>query len=136
MAEIVNLRGESLGVATAALKPATRIEDLAQQFVAALEDAIAGWPVKREEIFRIGVGLPGIVDSRTGIVEQIITFEPARATSGKSSRARSGFRRWWTTTSTCLPARSTGTVQVPMPTISPSSMSILPSARRFTGAGN
>lgn len=82
VAEIVNLRGESLGVATAELKPATRIEDLAQQFVAALEDAIAGWPVKREEIFRIGVGLPGIVDSRTGIVEQIITFEPGPCNFG------------------------------------------------------
>lgn len=76
LTEIVNLRGESLGASTAMLRTATRIEDLAGQFIMALENAIAGWDVRREDIFRIGVGLPGIVDSRTGIVEQIVTYEP------------------------------------------------------------
>lgn len=76
LTEIVNLRGESLGVSTAKLQTATRIEDLAGQFAAVLENAISGWQVRREDIFRIGVGLPGIVDSRTGSVEQIVTYEP------------------------------------------------------------
>lgn len=74
--EIVNLRGESLGISTVELGPTTRIEELAEQFVAALEKAIEGWHVSREEIFRVGIGLPGIVDSRTGIVEQIVTLKP------------------------------------------------------------
>lgn len=74
--ELVNLAGESLAISTAVLHPVTRIEDLAVQFVAALEDAITRWPVRKEEIFRIGVGIPGIVDSRSGVVEQIISFEP------------------------------------------------------------
>lgn len=74
--EIVNLRGESLAVSTALLTPTTSIADFARQFVAALETAIAGWPVRREDIYRIGVGIPAVVDNRTGIVEQILTFEP------------------------------------------------------------
>ncbi|WP_404477929.1 ROK family protein [Novosphingobium sp. BL-52-GroH] len=76
LTEIVNLRGESLGGAKARLATTTRIENLAEQFVAALENAIGQSQVRREDIFRIGIGLPGIVDSRTGTVEQIVTFEP------------------------------------------------------------
>jgi len=75
LTEIVNLRGESLGFAKAALTRDTTIEGLARQFITALEQALAEWDVPREEIYRIGIGIPGIVNNRTGIVEHIISLE-------------------------------------------------------------
>lgn len=76
MTELVNLRGDSLAVSTSSLRKVTKIKDLAHQFVHALKCALSEWSVNREDIFRIGVGIPGVVDNRTGWVEQIISFEP------------------------------------------------------------
>ena len=74
LAEVADLRGQSVASHTAAFIPTTRLEDVAAQFAALIDRTIAASPIARQEIAQIGIGLPAIVDSRAGIVSQFETF--------------------------------------------------------------
>jgi predicted NBD/HSP70 family sugar kinase len=74
--EIVNLRGESMARFSSRLEPTTRLDDLARQFARALNRALDNSPIGREAIYRVGIGLPAVVDNRSGVVEFMVTFDP------------------------------------------------------------
>ncbi|MDF0541660.1 ROK family protein [Sphingobium sp. H39-3-25] len=74
--EIVNLRGESMARFSSRLAPTTRLADLAGQFADALNRALDESPIAREAIYRVGIGLPAVVDNRAGVVECMATFDP------------------------------------------------------------
>jgi predicted NBD/HSP70 family sugar kinase len=73
--EIVDLRGSCVASHQATVAVTTRLEHLAQQFSAALAEAIEASPIPRENISQIGIGLPAIVDSPAGVVAFFETFE-------------------------------------------------------------
>lgn len=77
LAEIANLRGESVFAYSEALSQTASLEGLARQFSDVTTRAIADSPVGRESIAQVGIGLPAIVDSREGIVRFIEVFEGA-----------------------------------------------------------
>lgn len=58
--------------------PAT-IEELAEGIATALSEAIAQSPFSVEQISRVGVAIPGIVDSRNGIVHYVTSLAPEPA---------------------------------------------------------
>lgn len=76
MAEVVDLRGQPVGPAQIApYAPTPDPEKLAGQFSRLLAQAIAASPIPREHIAQIGIGVPAIVESRTGIIKFFETFE-------------------------------------------------------------
>lgn len=75
LAEVADLRGRSVASHVAASVPTTRLEDLAAQFSALIDQVIAASPIARKNIAQIGIGLPAIVDSRTGVISLFETFE-------------------------------------------------------------
>jgi predicted NBD/HSP70 family sugar kinase/translation initiation factor IF-1 len=74
--EIVNLRGESLSQTTSPLSATTNLEDLARQCAQAVARAIDSSDFERGAIYRIGIGLPAVVDNLRGVVEHMVTFDP------------------------------------------------------------
>lgn len=75
VAEIVDLRGRIIASHTGAFDPTPRLENLVKQFSNVIAEAIAASGIPRERISQIGIGLPAMVDSRTGVVEFFETFE-------------------------------------------------------------
>ncbi|MCW1429494.1 ROK family transcriptional regulator [Novosphingobium sp. JCM 18896] len=76
-AEIVDLRGQSVSSHSAPAPPTRSLEDLAQAFCRTIAEAIAASPIPRTAISQVGIGLPAIVVSQTGMVELFETFEGA-----------------------------------------------------------
>lgn len=76
MAEIVDLRGQPVGAThVAPFAPTPDLEKLAEQFAQLIAQAIAASPVPRERIAQIGIGVPAIVESQTGVIRFFETFE-------------------------------------------------------------
>lgn len=75
LAEIVDLRGESVSSHERPFVPTSRLDDLARQFSGVIAEAIAASPIPRDSIAQIGIGLPAIVDSSAGVVSFLETFE-------------------------------------------------------------
>ncbi|HEX8059092.1 MAG TPA: ROK family transcriptional regulator [Novosphingobium sp.] len=74
--EIVDLRGQPIGPAhIAQYAPTPDPAVLAEQFAELITQAIAASPVPRDSIAQIGIGVPAIVESRTGIIKFFETFE-------------------------------------------------------------
>jgi len=77
LAEIVDLRGQSVSSHVADAPPLRRLADLAEAFSATIATAIAAGPIPRAQISQVGIGLPAIVVGETGVVELFETFEGA-----------------------------------------------------------
>jgi predicted NBD/HSP70 family sugar kinase len=70
IAEIVDLRGQAVAPALVApYVPTAEPEELARQFVRIIAEAIAASFIAPEGIAQIGIGVPAIVDSNTGVIE-------------------------------------------------------------------
>lgn len=77
LAEIANLRGESIFAYSEPVLPAAHLDGLARQFADVAARTIANSPINHEDIAQAGIGLPAIVDSRTGVVRFMEVFEGA-----------------------------------------------------------
>ena len=76
MAEIVDLRGRPVAPARMSpFHPTSRPAELARQFSRLITQAIAASPVPHTGIAQIGIGLPAIVESRSGVIRFFETFE-------------------------------------------------------------
>lgn len=73
IAEIVNLRGESVFTCSEYIRPTSRLTNLADQFVEIVTRTIDESPIA-VRISQIGIGLPAIIDYNKGIVEFLETF--------------------------------------------------------------
>lgn len=76
IAEIVNLKGESIHRYDAPSRHTGQLADLADEMADAVEAAIATSGVARSAIAQVGIGLPAIVDSERGVILHFETFEP------------------------------------------------------------
>jgi predicted NBD/HSP70 family sugar kinase len=74
LAEIANLKGESIHSHAVPLTQTVQPECLAEQFAAVIDQAIAQSPIARERIAQVGIGLPAMVDSRAGEIRFLETF--------------------------------------------------------------
>lgn len=74
--EIVDLRGQSVFPFSEPARLTARFADVAGQFVEVIARAIATCPIPNERISQVGIGLPAILDNRSGVVEFLETFEP------------------------------------------------------------
>lgn len=74
LAEVADLRGRIVASHAAAFVPTARLDELAAQFSALIDQTIAASPIARKNIAQIGIGLPAIIDSRAGIVSFFETF--------------------------------------------------------------
>lgn len=72
---IVNLKGESRFTHSEALPPTSRLDERARQMAEIVGKALAASPFSKDEIGHVGVGLPAIVDFRSGMVEYMATFD-------------------------------------------------------------
>jgi predicted NBD/HSP70 family sugar kinase len=77
LAEISNLRGDSIFAYSEPLSQETRLDALARQFADVTASAIAASPVATSDISLVGLGLPAILDNRTGVVQFIEVFQGA-----------------------------------------------------------
>lgn len=76
IAEVVNLKGESIHRYDAPSRHTGRLADLAVEMADAVEAAIATSGVARSAIAQVGIALPAIVDGERGTVLHFETFEP------------------------------------------------------------
>jgi predicted NBD/HSP70 family sugar kinase len=74
LAEVADLRGQSVAAGSAAFQGTASLKNLARQFSDLIRNVIAASPITPDRIAQIGIGLPAIVDSRTGVVEFFETF--------------------------------------------------------------
>lgn len=74
LAEVADLRGQSIASSSAVFHGTAGLENLARQFAGVVRGAIAASPIAPDRIAQIGIGLPAIVDSRSGVVEFFETF--------------------------------------------------------------
>lgn len=77
LAEIVDLRGQSVFAHSTATPPMRRLDELARAFCRTITEAIDASPIAHGAISQVGIGLPAIVVSHTGMVELFETFEGA-----------------------------------------------------------
>ncbi len=71
---IVNLRGDLLFSESPRLSYTTTLENIAIQIADAIEAAIATSPFSKTEIDRVGIGLPGVIDSAEGMLHWLQTY--------------------------------------------------------------
>ena len=76
LVDIVDLNGTCVYSSAATLRGTHQLADLAQQISDVLHDAITASNVPRDAIAMVGIGLPAILDNRTGVVLMLETFEP------------------------------------------------------------
>jgi predicted NBD/HSP70 family sugar kinase len=74
--EINNLRGEKLFVRSAPLSRSPSVEALAEQIADLLHDTIAASPFDKAAIHSIGVALPALVDSDSGVLHWLQSYPP------------------------------------------------------------
>lgn len=75
IAEIADLRGQSVATGTNRLEITRSIADLASQFARLIDEVIGASPVPRAKIAQIGIGLPAMVNADSGVVEFFETLE-------------------------------------------------------------
>lgn len=73
-AAFVDLAGNLLHSGEALLKPAATLDAYAEAIANAVAEAIATSPFARSEVSRVGISLPGVVDTHRGIVHYVTTF--------------------------------------------------------------
>ncbi len=67
--EIVDLRAQTLSSHCTKPCSSKSVAELSQQFAQAISTSIATSPVSVEDIAHVGIGLPAIIDSRSGVVK-------------------------------------------------------------------
>lgn len=75
-AEVCNMRGDRLFAHTAPLRLPARLQDLAETIANILQDAIELSGVDRTLIHSIGVALPAVVDSISGVLHWLLPSPP------------------------------------------------------------
>lgn len=75
--QLVDLKGEPVHVSRIHFTRTDSLADLARQYADAIAQTIASGPVAMDRIAQTGIGLPAIVNARTGVVELLETFRGA-----------------------------------------------------------
>ncbi|MDE2596432.1 MAG: ROK family transcriptional regulator [Sphingomonadales bacterium] len=76
LVDIIDLNGNCVSSTSTMLRGTQQLADLADQISGVLRDAIAASPVAHDAIAMVGIGLPAVLDNRTGTVLMLETFEP------------------------------------------------------------
>lgn len=77
--EINNLRGEKLFVRSAPISLPPTVEQFVEQIADILAETIAASPFERAAIHSIGLALPALIDSDSGVLHWLQTFPPQPA---------------------------------------------------------
>ena len=72
--EIVNLRGDRIFSREEPIKRVASLEAWGRQLAALIEETIGASPVPREQISRVGIVIPGVVDNVRGVVHWLMSF--------------------------------------------------------------
>lgn len=91
IAELVNLRGETILTGGEPVRPATRLDALAAQFAEVVTKLVQQAAIPNR-IAQIGIGLPAMVDHPGGTVEFLETFEDAPFAFAAHVEALTGIR--------------------------------------------
>ncbi|MCE7797215.1 ROK family transcriptional regulator [Sphingobium sufflavum] len=78
LVEILDLTGRAIFSQTRPLTDTRSLAVLAAQFATVLAEVIAASPLDIHAIAQVGIGLPAMVDNRTGVVEYMATFSGGR----------------------------------------------------------
>lgn len=74
--QIVDLRGAPVFFRTALIRPTDSLEEFADEIGRLAEEAVAASGLRRSQIRRAGIALPGLIDSVTGVLHWMHTFPP------------------------------------------------------------
>ena len=72
--EIVDLRGDPVFTRVAPIKRVKTLKAWSRQIAAIIDESIESSPLSRQDIFRIGVLVQGVVDNSRGVVHWLATF--------------------------------------------------------------
>ena len=100
--EIVDMRGTCVHSFARATRFTPKLDELAQQFAETLAEAIAASAAKGAPVTSVGIGLPAILDTRSGVVEYLATYEAGPFPFARFVEDRLGVSVWVDNTNNLL----------------------------------